>query len=109
MRSVPSGLVCPSCQCPILADSSLTRGMHCPRCNHWLDLEPSCAGGSCFSCLAKEEKSSACGVANSQMDSLSEKSTAYGVQIKRVDWIADSGPIITLRRLCKDIYYKIFN
>src|SRR5277367_1287935 len=47
---IPIGLTCPSCKYPITAPSGRSTGMHCPRCNTWLDIDPLCNGGSCLAC-----------------------------------------------------------
>jgi transcription initiation factor IIE alpha subunit len=50
-------LVCPSCQYPLDPPTGASTGMACPRCNSWLDIDPSCAG-SCISCHKLHEEHS---------------------------------------------------
>ncbi|GEM_PF-2994608 len=53
-------LLCPCCQCPLAPPSGQSTGMHCPRCNAWLDFDPLCLG-SCLTCYkAHQAKASDC-------------------------------------------------
>jgi len=46
-------LICPSCRCPLSPPAAASHGMHCWRCNTYLELDPLCLG-SCLSCHKRD-------------------------------------------------------
>jgi len=59
----PNYLVCPRCQCPLDRPLGTATGITCPRCNSWLDIDPSCFG-SCITCHKLHEEQAASCVAS---------------------------------------------
>ena len=48
-RQDTAHMVCSQCAFPLERFSGAQTKLLCPRCNTWLDIDPSC-GGSCLSC-----------------------------------------------------------
>lgn len=48
-------LICKNCSFPLAAASNSISKICCPRCNTWMDIDPSCTG-SCLKCHKTQQK-----------------------------------------------------
>ena len=107
MQEIPVGLICPGCKCPIAVASGRSTGMHCPRCNTWLDIDPACNGGSCFKCsVAHQAEASVCVETKAvHFSEGREISQSNVVQRSSGLWT----PFNALTRLGKSVYDRLFH
>lgn len=72
MSTPVNRLLCAHCHYPLSPPSGQATGMHCPRCNTWLDIDPACSG-SCISCHKLHQiESKPCTEASCSTDSKNE-------------------------------------
>lgn len=99
-------LICPQCNCPLSPSSGQSTGMHCPRCNTWLDIDAQCKG-SCMAChKTLQNDSSSCvePVANVS-DCCSENNQPNVVQREQWAGMASGG---ALAQAWKAVWSKLF-